>query len=144
MNTQEKLDTIRRRVDAFNDRDWVSWESLHLETVVRTAPELAEPTVGTQGMRAVMETLVQAFPDYRIEIRNAFGEGDWLCAEMTATGTHTGPLYLVFQTFQPTYRSFESYFCSVFSFKDNKIASVWEYYDLLGLIGQLGIGRDME
>jgi len=143
MNTQEKLDVIKMRVETINARDWDSWETLHLETAIRTAPELVEPSVGTKGMRIALETLVEAFPDYQLSIRNAFGEWDWLCAELTATGTHTGPLNMAFQTFRPTYRSFESNFCSVFSFKGTKIASVWEYYDLLGLIGQLGIGREI-
>lgn len=139
MVTQEKLEIIRKRIEAINSRDWATWDGLHTERVSRMAPELAEPLVGLENVRRAMELVVAAFPDYRLEASNAFGDGDWLCVEMTAWGTHSGILNMGFQVFQPTFRPFESRICSVFEFSGSKIAAVREYYDLLGMIGQLGI-----
>jgi ketosteroid isomerase-like protein len=141
MKTKEKLNIIRKRIEAVNSKDWTTWDSLHADQVTKVAPELAEPLVGAENVRRAMELTVAAFPDYRLEVSDAFGEGDWLCVEMTALGTHSGVLNMGFQVFQPTFRPFESRICSIFGFSGSKISTIREYYDLLGFIGQLGIGR---
>jgi predicted ester cyclase len=46
--------------------------------------------VGLQGMRAVFESLLTAFPDRRWEIVDLMAEGDWAVARLQVSGTHQG------------------------------------------------------
>jgi hypothetical protein len=75
-----RVDVVRRRIAANNAKDWDAWESLHTVDAVRTAPELPEPLRGAKAMRAGIEELLQTFPDYHLELVDAFGSGDRLVA----------------------------------------------------------------
>ena len=56
-----------------------------------------DATPATEGLPADESTapaLSVAFPDYHLELRQAFGEGEWLALRLHATGTMTGSLLL--------------------------------------------------
>ena len=83
---------IRDRIAANNTKDWDTWESLHTEDAVRTAPDLEAPLVGAAAMRADIEELVVTFPDYHLELVEAFGQGDRLVVRIHTRGTMLGPI----------------------------------------------------
>src|SRR5688572_9906455 len=94
LSRDEQVAIIEQHLEATNTRDWPRWEALHSEDAVRTAPELEEPLRGAGAMRAAIETLSTAFPDYHLELRQAFGQGEWLAVRLHTNGTMTGPLML--------------------------------------------------
>ena len=50
-----------RRIDANNAKDWHTWQALHTEKAVRTAPELGEPFGGAKASRVLPSVPVRQF-----------------------------------------------------------------------------------
>jgi ketosteroid isomerase-like protein len=130
---------MRRRIEANNTKDWTTWESLHTEAAVRTAPELAEPLRGAKAMRAGIEELVVTFPDYHLELVEAFGSGDRLVARIHTRATMLGPMLVGEVTVPPTGKAFEQDWVAVLRFEGDRIASIDEFHDNYGILVQLGL-----
>jgi ketosteroid isomerase-like protein len=140
LSLPEQIAVIEQRVDATNARDWDSWQALHTEDAIRTAPELEEPLEGAAAMRAAIETLSTAFPDYHLELTQAFGQGPWLAVRLHTTGTMTGPLMLSDGSSVPaTGQPIEQDWAALVRFEGARIAEFHEFYDQLLLMAQLGL-----
>ncbi len=133
------LKVIRRRIAANNAHDWAAWQSLHTPGAVRTAPELPEPLVGAAAMRAGIEELVRTFPDYHLELVEAFGVGDRLMVRIHARGTMRGPIEINGAAVPPTNRAFEQDWVGVLTFDGNLISAIDEFHDNYGILVQLGL-----
>jgi ketosteroid isomerase-like protein len=135
-----QLEIIEQRLDATNTRDWDRWESLHTDDAVRTAPELEQPIEGASGMRAAIETLSVAFPDYHLELRQAFGGDEWLAVRLHTSGTMSGPLTLSDGAVVPaTGQRIEQDWAALVQFRGARISEFHEFYDQLDLMMQLGL-----
>jgi ketosteroid isomerase-like protein len=140
LSRDEQAAIIEQRLEATNTRDWARWESLHTPDAVRTAPELEAPLRGSGAMRAAIETLSTAFPDYHLELRQAFGQGDWLAVRLHTNGTMTGPLTLSDGSVVPaTGQPIEQDWSALVRFDGDRIAEFHEFYDQLTLMMQLGL-----
>jgi ketosteroid isomerase-like protein len=136
----EQTAIIEERIQATNDRDWDRWQALHTPDALRTAPELDVPLRGAPALRAAIETLSVAFPDYHLELEQAFGQGEWLALRIHTTGTMTGPLLLSDGTEVPaTGQSIEQDWSALVRFDGDQIAEFHEFYDQLTLMLQLGL-----
>jgi len=139
-SVSEQIARIEQRLAATNMRDWDSWQALHTPDAVRTAPELEEPLEGSLAMRAAITTLSTAFPDYHLELRQAFGQGEWLAIRLHTTGTMTGPLTLSDgTTVPPTGQPIEQDWAALVRFQGDRIAEFHEFYDQFLLMAQLGL-----
>jgi ketosteroid isomerase-like protein len=136
----EQIALVEDRLAATNTQDWDAWEALHTPDAMRTAPELAEPLQGAAAMRAAIEILSLAFPDYHLELEQAFGQGEWLAVRLHTTGTMTGPLALSDGTQLPaTGQPIEQDWSALVRFEGNRISEFHEFYDQLTLLMQLGL-----
>lgn len=134
-----RVDVVRKRIEATNAKDWKTWESLHTSGAVRTAPGLPGPIRGASSMRAAIEELTVTFPDYRLELVDAFGSGDRLVAKIHTRGTMKGQLDLGGQVVPATGKAFEQDWIAVLRFEGDKIASIDEFYDNYEVMLQLGL-----
>ena len=67
-------------------------------------------------------------------------QGDWTCSVARFTGTMTGPMKGADgKEIPPTNKSFEVEFCTVAHWKDGEIVEEKLFYDLVGLMKQIGI-----
>jgi ketosteroid isomerase-like protein len=140
VSRDEQVAIIEQRLEATNTRDWARWESLHTPDAVRTAPELETPLRGAGAMRAAIETLSTAFPDYHLELRQAIAQGDWLAVRLHTSGTMTGPLTLSDGAVVPaTGQPIEQDWTALVRFDGQHIAEFHEFYDQLALMTQLGL-----
>jgi len=140
LSLAEQVAIIEERVAATNSRDWDAWQALHTEDAIRTAPELEEPLEGAAAMRAAIEILGTAFPDYHLELTQAFGQGPWLAVRLHTTGTMTGPLLLSDGSLVPaTGQPIEQDWAALVRFEGDRIAEFHEFYDQLLLMEQLGL-----
>jgi ketosteroid isomerase-like protein len=133
------VDVVLRRVAASNAQDWASWEALHTPGAVRTAPELPEPLAGAAAMRAGIEELVQTFPDYHLELVEAFGSRERLVARLHTRATMTGPMPIGSTVVPPTGKVFEQDWVAVLRFEGDRIAAIDEFHDNYGILVQLGL-----
>jgi ketosteroid isomerase-like protein len=138
------IGVVRQRIAANNSKDWDAWEALHTEAAVRTAPELAEPLVGAGAMRAGIEELILTFPDYHLELVDAFGTGERLVARIHTRATMLGELELGGTAVPPTGASFEQDWVALLRFEGDLIASIDEFHDNYGILVQLGLAGESE
>lgn len=141
VSTFDPIELLEARVDATNTKDWDAWEALHTPDACRTAPEFEGPLCGADNMRLAIETLSVAFPDYHLELVEAFGEGDQLMARIHAKGTMLGPIVIDGVEIPPTGKTFEQDWVGVITFDGEKIARIDEFHDNYTLLIQLGLAQ---
>ena len=105
-----------------------------------------EPTgkyVGRAQILASQKVWQTAFPDAKGDVTNQIAEGEQVLTEAIFRGTHTGPLAGPNGTTIPaTNKKVEMRLAFVDSFKDGKIQRERAYYDLAGMMQQLGLGQN--
>lgn len=103
--------------------------------VMRTVAT-GETARGRDEIRALAEGRLRAFPDWHLDVTDAFGVGGRICAELTLTGTHEGE----FQGIPPTHRRIELELCSAFTVNAEGLAERESiYFDSATLLRQLGL-----
>ena len=140
MSVEENIRAVEAAFEAFKARDWDRLDELNAESVVNTGPDLPEPEKGRAALREYWQTFVHAFPDAKAEDLRTFGQGDFVVAEFIGTGTHKGPLPGPGgQTIPATNKAVRLPLCYVFKFEGGETTEVRRYYDLLGMMTQLGL-----
>jgi predicted ester cyclase len=90
---------------------------------------------GAAGVRAVVESLRRAFPDFRLTIEDLTTAGDAVWLRMVATGTNDGS----FMGNAPTGRPIRIDVFDVIRVQDGRMVEHWGVPDRLGAILQLGL-----
>lgn len=141
MSVEDNLRVISKIGEAYNARNWDRIAKLHAESVIGWSPDSPEPRKGRMAIREEFVGYATAFPDSQLQIERTFGQKDWVCGEFTFAGTHTGPLPGPGgQIVQPTNRPLRMTYAVVFKFKRGEITERREYFDLAGMMTQLGLG----
>jgi len=129
----------RAWVDSINERSRESFLDFHAESTVLYDPTLGS-LKGRQALDKMWTGLFSMFPDYQIRRVRSFGQDDWVCLEVEESGTMKGPIHAGPKEIAPTGRSFRipsSIICRV---DEGRIGEVRIYYDVFGLMDQLGLG----
>lgn len=139
---KRNMELMQTLDDAWNSQDWNTFEKRHkANTVVRWPGQ--PPTHGVHDHRAESIQFFKTFPDNHIDNRPYkvfFANGDWTCSIARFTGTMKGELVLPNGTIiQPTGKTFEVDFCTVARWQDGQIVEENLFYDLVGLMQQVGI-----
>ncbi|KAK4449740.1 hypothetical protein QBC34DRAFT_403921 [Podospora aff. communis PSN243] len=87
----------------------------------------------TEKVTAQFKPLVEAFPDWKWEIRHFAIDGDYLSLHFRVTGTHLG----TFQGVAPTGRKVTMTEFTLYHIVDGKFADVWELTDMEGVMKQI-------
>jgi steroid delta-isomerase-like uncharacterized protein len=82
---------------------------------------------------ASLQAVVDAFPDYRWDLRHLLVDGDWVAAHFIDTGTHRG----TFLGIPATGRAVTTQEFAFYRVDAGRIAEVWVTADDLGLLEQL-------
>ena len=126
-------------VDTINSRDRERFLKHHSENVV-----LYDPTVqqlkGRSALGNLFDGLFSMFPDYHIKKTRVFGQEGWVCLEVEESGTMKGPIHAGKSEIPPTGKSFRIPSSIVCHVENGLISEVRIYYDLMGLMSQLGLG----
>jgi ketosteroid isomerase-like protein len=140
-----QIEVMRRRIAATNSKDFAAWEALHAPGACRTKPEVQGSLCGRAAMRAALEALTAAFPDYALELVEASGGGDRLAVRVHASGTHSGTLILSDGTaVPPTGRHIDQDWVALVTFDtEGRIERIDEFYDEFVLLLQLGLAQPL-
>jgi steroid delta-isomerase-like uncharacterized protein len=96
---------------------------------------------GRVGIKELVKTLRQAFPDIRVTIEDVVAEGDRVFIRASWEGTHQGE----FMGIGPTGKHIFFTSMDAIRFSDGKIKEHWGITDTMGLMMQLGaIGAHVE
>jgi steroid delta-isomerase-like uncharacterized protein len=93
---------------------------------------------GPEEVARYFEETRTAFPDQRNELIALHHADDAVIVEANLFGTHNGPL----RGLPPTGRKFETRFCAMFVFEEDRLVCERVYFDSNTVLRQLGIARD--
>ena len=131
------IEVAERSLEA---RDWETYGSVFAEDLKMVTPMLPGVAIGREARIQLVQGIYDPFPDGVVKIRRSFGRGDWACVEVLFTGTHTEPMAGPDGTeIPPTGKSIELPYCMVMKFKDGLVSELYEYYDQMSLMQQLGL-----
>ena len=143
MTTEQKnMELMQTLDDSWNSQDWDTFDKRHKPDVVVRWPG-QPPTHGGHDHRAEGVRMFKTFPDNRVGNRPYqvfFASGDWTCSVARFTGTMTGPMITANGVeIPPTGKSFEVDFCTVARWDNGEIVEENLFYDLVGMMRQLGL-----
>ena len=134
------LDTAAALLDAFNTQSWDVTRQHASESL--TYNEMATGRT-TQGVDAWIENSKgwrAAFPNAEGTVVNRVEVGNQVFEEVVWSGTHDGNLMTPDgQTIPPTHKSMKTPACMVNTFEDGKLVAVNHYFDMMGMLAQLGL-----
>jgi predicted ester cyclase len=143
MTVEEKnMDLMKTLDDAWNSQDWDTFKVRHADDVAVFWPGQPEPTRGVHSHHEESVAFFKMFPDNHL-VNNPykifFAHGDHTCSVADFAGTFKGPMKgLDGKTIQPTGKKFHIEFCTVAHWKNEKILEERLFYDLVGLMKQIG------
>jgi len=144
MAAQENVALARSLLDLINSRQsdpaWLdkSMAAFAADSEIINVPS-GTTLHGPEGYKRLVLFFVEAFPDSRAELSNAFATEDQAVLEGTWRWTTTGPLPLPSGALPATGRSGELRFCQIMQIRKGKIASLHHYDDMMTLLEQLGL-----
>ncbi len=95
---------------------------------------------GPESVKGYAAMLRAAFPDLHQTVEDQIAEGDKVAYRWTARGTHEGELMGI----APTGKRVEFTGIAVARLADGRIEEIWENYDALGMMQQLGVVPSQE
>jgi steroid delta-isomerase-like uncharacterized protein len=129
------IQAVRDHMDAFYKADTVGFKSLLAEDVVVTMYMVGREFVGRAEVEASFRQYVDAFRNSEYAIEGEFARGDLVCIQYRTRGVNTGS----FMGMPPTNKAVEVHGCVVSRIVDGKIKNQWLYWDMVGLLRQMGL-----
>jgi len=141
----ENAERMQQIDDAWNSRDWESFDRLHdPDCVVYWPGRETEPTRGGPDHRAEAIAFCDAFPDNQVKNRPydvLFGEGEFTCFVTRFTGTFTAPFKQPDgSVVEPTNKSFDVLYSTTGRWRNGRLVEELLFYDSATWMGQVGLG----
>jgi ketosteroid isomerase-like protein len=144
VSVEENMRLMQTLDDAWNAQDWETFEKRHAEDTAVYWPGQPEPTRGRHNHHEESVEFFKTFPDNRLVNRPYkifFGQGDYTCSVADFTGTMKGPMKGPDGTMiAPTNKNFRLEFCTVAKWENGEIVEERLFYDLVGMMRQIGLG----
>lgn len=139
MAAEENARVARALNEAYNARDMVA--ATKLVTVDARLINMAtgETFVGEQGVQQFLQGWATTFPDSNVETTTVIADDNAVAMEFTGRGSQTGPLQTPTGEIPPTGRRVEVPFVQVLKLQSGKITEARLYFDVAGMLQQLGI-----
>ena len=131
----ESNKTIVRRLltDVYSGGDFAAIDDLVAEEYVGHRPLPGQPP-GRTGFHYAMRLLRAAFPDHQVAIEDIMAEGNRVAVRVTASGTQQGSFLGI-----PSSGKHASWTgMLVLRVVDSKVTDIWNVWDTLGMLQQLG------
>jgi hypothetical protein len=142
MTVEENMKLMKTLDDSWNSQDWDTFTKRHAKHTAVYWPDQPEPTRGIENHKAECIEFFKTFPDNHIfndPYKVLFGQNDWTCSIAKFTGTMTGPMKSGGNVISPTNKKFEVEFCTVAHWNNGEIVEEKLFYDLVGLMKQIGL-----
>lgn len=126
----------RRWIHVFNERDDAGEADVRGPEYLAHAPASLEAApLNSEAWTRFLAGFVEGFPDLRLTVEDAVGEGDLVAQRVHFEGTHTGE----FQGLPATHRKVSFDGLELNRFVDGRVAEHWFQLDALSLLQQLGL-----
>lgn len=132
---KNKLLVLRHFDEIFNKGNLDFADEAYTPRCVVHDPVLPNVPRGPEGMKEYARTYRGPVPDLHFEPLDTVGEGDYVSARWTVTGTHQGTLLAL----PGTGRFAAISGLSMYRFENGRIAESWVHWDVLGMLKSLGL-----
>jgi steroid delta-isomerase-like uncharacterized protein len=137
--SEDLIQAAREEIEAFNAGDWDRMAAGVTDDVVHEEPGTGRRVQGKDALLELNRGWKAAYPDAIGTVTDAFACGDRVAFQITWEGTQSGALPLPGGgQIPPTGKRVTVRSCQVFRLTDGKIAESVNYFDLLGMMEQLG------
>jgi steroid delta-isomerase-like uncharacterized protein len=138
MGNESILEVARVNLDAFNDGDWDRFGDSLTEDSVYDELATQRHVEGRDAIVEVNREWKNAFSDAHGTISAEFASGDTVVEEITWEGTHSGPLASPQGDIPASNKQVSVKAVQVLDFEGGKIKANRHYFDLMGLLQQIG------
>lgn len=132
-------DIQKKQVDAINRHDANAFAALYATRAIAHDPQYPEPLKGREAIRKDIEDFFQAFPDLQARLVSVLASGDTVASEVELSGTHKVSLASPTGAIPPTNRQVQLRVAGFDRVEGDVITESRRYYDLAGLMQQLGL-----
>lgn len=132
-------DIARALYQSINDKDPGAGAALVADHAEWSEAPTGQTYNGPHGWHDNYNFWIGAFPDGNVEVTNVVDGGDWVAVEYTGRGTNTGPMPGPEGEIPATGKSVELQFCDIWQFEDGKVVGGRSYFDMAGMLSQLGL-----
>jgi len=139
MSDQTNLELARTIYDRFSRNDFAGALELTTEDWEGVLNHAGMTFQGKEGFNQFMQGFKGAFPDLIIQVQNQVSHGNQIVSELTARGTHTGPLMTPAGIVPPTGKIVDFTVCEVLELREGKVAKLRNYQDGASIMRQLGL-----
>jgi steroid delta-isomerase-like uncharacterized protein len=139
MITQDNAAIAQAFNDAYNARDWAAAAALCAPDATFVNVTTGQTFRGSAGLREYLEGWATAFPNSKVETTRVVADEHGAAMEFTGRGRHSGPLASPAGAIPPTGRSVTVPFVDVLELQEGAIISSRLYFDLAGMLQQLGL-----
>jgi steroid delta-isomerase-like uncharacterized protein len=142
MASHDNAAIARALNEAYNARDWDTAVSLTSPDVTMVNVATGQMFHGPDGVREFLAGWATAFPDSQVELTRVVADEAAAAMEFRGRGTHSGPLAGPTGEIPPTGRSVDVPFAQILEVQVGKITQGRLYFDLTGMLRQLGISGE--
>jgi predicted ester cyclase len=129
----DNIALLRHALGTFQAADLDAAVELLTPDFLANIPGVPTPLRGRDIWRMGAQSMLDGFPDLRIDIEDIFGAGDRVAVRLRFEGTHDGP----FQGVEPTHRKVTFTSVEIYRFAGGRIAEEWVSPDMFGLMRQI-------
>lgn len=132
---------LTRLIQAIEDKDLEAFSRLYAESAVMHEPLLEQPARGRDEITRGEASLMHAFSDLEVRVRNVSANASLMVAEVLMTAVNDGPLDLGDSELTPTGRRIEVPMVWVFDLdpESGQILEERDYFDTALIFRQLGL-----
>ena len=143
MSESENMELMKTLDDAWNTQDWETFKKRHAANTAVYWPGQPEPTRGRDAHHKEAVEFFKTFPDNRVAnspYKISFSQGNYTCSVADFTGTMKGTMKGADgKIIQPTNKKFKVELCTVALWKNKEIVEERLFYDVVGMMRQLGL-----
>jgi steroid delta-isomerase-like uncharacterized protein len=140
MASKDNISLVQKLFDCYKSNDTNklnAFDELIATNVQFHDPAMQNTASGLQALKQAETNYIKAFPNKQTKVDAIFGIEDRVVVRWSCKGKHTGS----FQGIAPTNKEFTISGISIYRIANNKITEVWQNWDHLGLLEQLGVVR---
>ncbi len=133
-NTQPMINLVKKLFTEVFTKGNISVSDELVDTNVKLHDPATRNGHGLASFKDTENTYKRAFPTKKLTIEDIFAAGDKVIVRWTCQATQSGPL----QDISASNKKINISGISVYRISNNKIVEIWQSWDRLGLLEQIG------
>ncbi|HKO46505.1 MAG TPA: ester cyclase [Polyangiaceae bacterium] len=132
---KSNLAAFSKGVEAFNKHDAAGMLGAAADDVVFSKLSAPADLTGKKEVQKGLEESFKAFPDVKLDVKNAWSAGDYVVSTGTWSGTNTGDMMKL----KKTGKAVSVHFVEIDKFVAGKLKTMWVFTNGVAAAAQLGL-----